>query len=207
MWVATLALIFAAGPVWADCKKDFDKASKKGTIAAYKEFLTKCSSGELGSQAKSRLRELEEARDWPTVASQNNPASYRTFVEKYPSGRFLDQALKGSSATEVDQKAMDLLLAENMLRSSAQNPRTAVYVGSLAWINDLSKDDFNRLIESVTHGESGLMIGLENAGVQISFLATGDQLKGLSYSRGSRLTTAAGKLVLLFDGSKWWRLQ
>ena len=70
----------------------FETAKSVDTIEAYEAFLKQYPEGVLANEARIRLNNLYEERDWNDTNLRNTITAYEEFLKKYPRGKFVDEA-------------------------------------------------------------------------------------------------------------------
>lgn len=90
-----IALLMVGVAVAAACSRrqqEWEAARRADTVEAYQQFVQSFPEGEFTSQARARMRELEEARDWQNAQSAGTAEAYQEFLARHPEGRMADEA-------------------------------------------------------------------------------------------------------------------
>ena len=189
--VAWLPVTSSAAPECKNVKKEYKKAAKLDTAAAYEAFNQKCGySGPYGERARDRsdVLEFEEAK------LAGTPESWRKYFGKTVRRKFLEEAIKLAEAKPAVKADAESLVTDIVVRNIA---------GHLSYTN-----------MSSTFTRSGWFGADPDRGVEAAFLSmevtvkwdqTGAaQVAALAYGRGSFIRQRA--TVLVYDGSAWWKI-
>ncbi|MEJ1963016.1 MAG: hypothetical protein WDO56_16280 [Gammaproteobacteria bacterium] len=88
--VGVLALATLAG--CSREKIDWKSAESADTVEAYDHFLERHPDGELSTQARARVAQLNEERDWKRAAAADTADAYRQFLAQHDSGKWAEEA-------------------------------------------------------------------------------------------------------------------
>lgn len=86
-WVVVLALCGCA-----TTKRDWQEASRQGTVEAYEQFLRDHPDAEQSSQARRRIAELLAEEDWGRAKSMDTIVGYRDYLTKHPQSKKAKEA-------------------------------------------------------------------------------------------------------------------
>lgn len=85
--LATGALVACSSP-----NADWQKASDRGTVAAYRHFIEQHPNDPRVQQARDRIAGLEDTQAWQTANSAGTEQAYRHYLRRYPDGAYTAQA-------------------------------------------------------------------------------------------------------------------
>jgi len=77
----TLMFLFACNPE----NREWTRATDKGTIEAFEQYLVQYPKGEHATEASSILKEI---RIWDSVTIANTTAAYQHYISLYPGGQY-----------------------------------------------------------------------------------------------------------------------
>lgn len=89
--IATLVGVLAL----AGCSRekiDWKSAESADTVEAYDHFIGRHPEGELATQARSRVAQLNEDRDWKRATTADTADAYRQFLAQHDSGKWAEEA-------------------------------------------------------------------------------------------------------------------
>jgi outer membrane protein assembly factor BamD (BamD/ComL family) len=98
---ALLILCVLAAGTLAACSSpnaDWQKASARGTVAAYRSFIKHHPGDPRVQQARNRIESLEDQQAWKTARSAATQQAYRQYLTDYPNGAFTTQAQSALTA-------------------------------------------------------------------------------------------------------------
>lgn len=111
---ATLILCALVAGTLAACSSpnaDWQKASARGTVAAYRSFIQHHPGDPRVQQARNRIESLEDQQAWKTARHTATQQAYRQYLTDYPNGAFTTQAqgalttLRATAAWQTAQAA------------------------------------------------------------------------------------------------------
>lgn len=73
-------------------KIDWKSAEAADTVEAYDHFLERHPDGELATQARARVAQLNEDRDWQRATGTDSVESYRDFLAQHENGKWAEEA-------------------------------------------------------------------------------------------------------------------
>ena len=107
-----------AGPPPQTCKnvkKEYEKAAKNNTVAAYESFLAKC--GETGAEPYvEQARERVDGFYFNQAKAAATPRAWKEYFGKTPAAKLLDEALKESGAKPVATESAEALFFDIVLQ-------------------------------------------------------------------------------------------
>jgi len=71
---------------------DWKSAESADTVEAYDRFIEHHPDGELATQARARITQLEEERDWKLATGNDTADGYKEFLTKHPNGKWAEEA-------------------------------------------------------------------------------------------------------------------
>ncbi len=92
MHVATLMLAVAMLVGCSREKIDWKSAEAADTVEAYDHFLERHPDGELSTQARARVAQLDEERDWKRASAADTADGYRQFLAQHENGKWAGEA-------------------------------------------------------------------------------------------------------------------
>jgi cell division septation protein DedD len=92
MHVATLVLATVMITACSREKIDWKSAESADTLEAYDHFLERHPDGDLATQARARVAQLNEERDWKRAAAADSADGYRQFLAQHESGKWAGEA-------------------------------------------------------------------------------------------------------------------
>jgi cell division septation protein DedD len=92
MHVATLMLAVAMLVGCSREKIDWKSAEAADTVEAYDHFLERHPDGELSTQARARVAQLDEDRDWKRASAADTADGYRHFLAQHENGKWAGEA-------------------------------------------------------------------------------------------------------------------
>ncbi|MCB0856101.1 MAG: hypothetical protein KDD63_27960, partial [Bacteroidetes bacterium] len=95
-----------------DEQLDWELTQKKGTVMAYKQFLSTYPHGKFSVEANLSYQSLKEEKDWQIALKRNRIFAYEQYLELHPSGKYSEEAGMRLEALEHDM-AWSETLAEN----------------------------------------------------------------------------------------------
>ena len=95
-----------------DEQLDWELTQKKGTVMAYKQFLSTYPHGKFFVEANLSYQSLKEEKDWQIALKRNRIFAYEQYLELHPSGKYSEEAGMRLEALEHDM-AWSETLAEN----------------------------------------------------------------------------------------------
>ena len=92
MHVATLMLAVAMLVGCSREKIDWKSAEAADTVEAYDHFLERHPDGDLSTQARARVAQLNEERDWKRASAADTADAYRQFLTQHENGKWAGEA-------------------------------------------------------------------------------------------------------------------
>ncbi len=92
MRVAAVMLVTAMLVGCSREKIDWKSAEAADTVEAYDHFLERHPDGELSTQARARVAQLNEERDWKKASAADTADSYRQFLAQHAEGKWAGEA-------------------------------------------------------------------------------------------------------------------
>ena len=93
-------------------KGDWEAAEVAGTLAAYRECLSRHPDGEYADDARAAALELEEVEDWETALAGGDTALWRSYMEKWSeSPRIRDAAAELATLQELIEARQTIALS------------------------------------------------------------------------------------------------
>jgi hypothetical protein len=92
MQVVAVMLIAAMLAGCSREKIDWKSAEAADTVEAYDHFLQRHPDGELSTQARARVAQLNEARDWKKASAADTADAYRQFLAQHENGKWAGEA-------------------------------------------------------------------------------------------------------------------
>lgn len=110
---------------------------RENTIEAYQEFISKYPTSPHVSQAKARIKEIEnDENDWQNACDKGSTYAYNEYMENHNDGLHVAEARKKVEALKVNEITNNL--EKDLNAYSAKELQEKVCEGKISW-NDLSK--------------------------------------------------------------------
>jgi SPOR domain len=105
-------VLLTAATLWAcsSAQQDWNKATSANTAAAYQDYLSKHPTGEHSSDARDKVRTLQDDEAWSEAQQANTLDAYRDYLQKQPTGSHVKEA---QGAVTPLQRAADWKTAES----------------------------------------------------------------------------------------------
>jgi cell division septation protein DedD len=131
----TLAGLLALATL-AGCSRekiDWKSAESADTVEGYDHFLERHPEGELATQARARVAQLNEDRDWKRATAADTADAYRQFLAQHDSGKWAEEArirvenfsLDGTAAGPASPSMSPGAAATSPTPATASPPATA----------------------------------------------------------------------------------
>jgi cell division septation protein DedD len=92
---ARLVALVLIAAVLSSCSRekiDWKSAESADTVESYDHFLARHPDGELATQARARVAQLNEDRDWKRANAADTAEAYRQFLAQHDSGKWSEEA-------------------------------------------------------------------------------------------------------------------
>ena len=183
-------------PGCKNIKKQYKKAAKLDTLAAYQAFVYKCgSSGPYGERAQDR----QDAIEFEKTKLAGTPESWRNYFARshWKPGKFLEAAIvlaEARPAVKADEADVESWVPDIVLRNISE-PFT---------YRNMSME-FTQPSWDVADPDRGIEATLLNMVVTVNWDQNGDkQVAAFAYGPGSLIRRRA--TVLVYDGQAWWKI-
>ncbi len=90
-----VVVLMLAMAVFSGCSRekiDWKSAEAADTLEGYDHFIELHPDGELATQARARVAQLNEDRDWKRVSAADTADAYRQFLAQHESGKWAEEA-------------------------------------------------------------------------------------------------------------------
>ncbi|MDF1855697.1 peptidoglycan-binding protein [Pseudooceanicola sp.] len=120
-------------------RRDWETARRNDTEAAYRDFLNRYPRGRYADEARAALQAIEDRRQeeagreerriWETARGQDSVAAYRDYLDRYPRGRFADEARSRIDALQGNTRdSREVAKAKREEAGLAGNPVTRLLI-------------------------------------------------------------------------------
>ncbi|HEX6317189.1 MAG TPA: SPOR domain-containing protein [Gemmatimonadaceae bacterium] len=92
MGAVTLAIALTVLSGCSREKIDWKSAEAADTVESYDHFLARHPEGELATQARARIAQLNEERAWKRASAADTPEAYRQFLAQHENGKWAEEA-------------------------------------------------------------------------------------------------------------------
>ena len=193
---AALALVFAC----SSPERDWQKAQKENTEAAFQAFLEKHPEGEWAQKAQAQLDAIKDTRDWENAQTSDAVAAYNNYLLAHPTGAHMGEArqrvtdLQTAAAWSAAQAAGTREALEQFLMQHADAPQAEQARSQLAALAPPPPPETKTKTKSP--GKTAAKAPTGDYHVQLGAFSSQDKAKTEQASLEKRFHNLVGSLVV-----------